>query len=312
MEFYLSNIPFNPSRSYRFRQKDFDKILGANLVRLSALSAENSFDTLVENYFEFERDCVDVAHRVLVSFCREDIVIHGYQLLLNRRLMNIMTAAKAYQDHLNKCLKEILGEKGKYSKLYNEIWSELNRLSPQFRAMNCLRNYIQHYEFPVHGYSHSIAWNMKGGKKDAMKVNINLRVNVDSLLKDDKFRKDADGDVVSCLRSQSLSSIISTYVENIWSLHSEFRKKTNGFVLSSDAIVNEVFKFFGESFNIENADALAIYKIDDGGRISRQENMFRRVEEIRKHLYNKNSYLGSISRAYVVTKIFDEQESALT
>nr|WP_295834906.1 hypothetical protein [uncultured Azospirillum sp.] len=312
MEFYLSDIPFDPSRSSPICDEDISRIREANKIRISALSVENSFDALVESYFEFERDSVDVAHRLLVSFYGGDVVIHGYQLLLNRRLMNIMTAAKSYQEHLNENLKKILNENGKYGVFYNRIWKDIDRSSPQFRAMNCLRNYIQHHELPIHGYSHSAAWDLKNGRKDTMKVNLRLKVNVESLLEDAKFRRDADPEVIDSLRLQSLPMLISIYIERLWDMHSIYRNKIDGIIAHSDGVINHFLESFRQSFAAGRVEGLAVYAINSDGGIFRIENLFRRVELIRNHLYGKNSSLGSVSRAYVVTKMFDEQESALT
>lgn len=306
MNLFLSGLVFDLSRSHPISSSDFDKIREANNIRLSALAVEGAFDILVESYFEFEKDCVDIALRMMISFHSGDINDHNYRLLLNRRFMNIMTAARSFQDQLEIKMKEIFHENGKRSPSFSKIKAPIYDSSPQFRALSLLRNHVQHHGLPIQRYSHSSQWDFADGKKSTMKVHLKPMIDIDDLLRDKEFSKRADNGVLSCLSSDPLPLLLAKYVENLWEMQNSYREMVGEKLEQCDEIINGYLELYSDLFKINPCDYISIHEFDGNQESSRLENLFRRLELIRKYLIEKNLSLRSVSRSYVVTKVFND------
>ena len=129
----------------------------------SIAEAENLFSLLPRAYVEFETELFtnSLNYRVLAKGYEEiNTIFDNVSQILNLKTLNILNAAKAYQDQILKTgsllsnkLPELQGElKRKFSECFDQSF--------EYRLMEGLRNYAQHKSLPLHGnsFSNSNLW----------------------------------------------------------------------------------------------------------------------------------------------------------
>lgn len=79
-------------------KEEFEELCHAKQSVVVAASMEEKFDVLLENYREFEHDLLDLALGQMVSF---DLSWESFRFdvqRVNRRVANLLSAARSYLD----------------------------------------------------------------------------------------------------------------------------------------------------------------------------------------------------------------------
>lgn len=119
------------------------------------VAAEERFDATARNFLDLESDMLaSTLETTFVGFGAgmEQMAIRR---LLNRRMSNLLSAARAYIDHMRRAAKELFGGDSRSEDIINHFSHHYdNHLG--YRALEALRNYSQHYGFPIHSVRYSV------------------------------------------------------------------------------------------------------------------------------------------------------------
>ena len=125
---------------------------------LYAQYAEEFYDHIIENYLEFEEDAMRQLLRLSVVGGIKEVIFDRLRMLFDRRLMNILTAARKYLDAIKSLGHKISDE--------IEICDQIESCKTTqydtcigYRTMEWFRNIAQHTtEQPLHGTGFRSKW----------------------------------------------------------------------------------------------------------------------------------------------------------
>ena len=90
-------------------KEEFERVVAAREACLVALSLEEKLSLVLNNFYEFEVELLKLAERHLVWNAIEYEDVMGDRLLLDRRIVNLLTASRLYLDHTAHALSGLFG-----------------------------------------------------------------------------------------------------------------------------------------------------------------------------------------------------------
>ena len=129
------------------------KIARQNLFEM--LFLEEQLDLVTENYYEYETELLAMASRMMIFSNDDQLSMSSERNLIGRRIVNLLTAGRMY---IYQSVQHIERMYGVHSSILGIIDKEFNlqydkRLG--YRAMEALRNYVQHRGVPIQGIKFS-------------------------------------------------------------------------------------------------------------------------------------------------------------
>jgi hypothetical protein len=217
----------------------------------TVLNIEVTFDLLLENYAEFERDCLGLSHRFLL-FRRHGEPL-GPKREINRRMANLLSSARLYVEQVPQDLDAIYcpgtRPNTRPSKRSTRADSEpakafihacnRQRTSFAYCVMHALRDYAQHWGMPVHEafYRRTSEGTDPGSPR---RVGLDLFVDVHRLALDPLF----DPGVLKKLTDRAnrdglveLTPFVPEYMEKLCTVHESLRDRLSADVASWDQTI---------------------------------------------------------------------------
>ena len=152
-QYKLVRLTGGPSPPVRIDHAEYSAIAKAKQGVVAALALEEKFSLLLENYAEYESELLDVAVRSSIfshqAWGEFQADIHA----VNRRLVNLLTATKLYADHVDHELIQLYGRSAAVPIKYRDERDKSRASVLSWRALELLRNVVQHRDFPVHELS---------------------------------------------------------------------------------------------------------------------------------------------------------------
>jgi len=271
-------------------QEYFEKLKSNKEFLIKALSIEEKFDLVLENYSEFELELLRISVRNMV-FNRYDyssVVTDIYSI--NRRIINLLTMCRLYKDQVCHNIHTIYGTKStqavetqKYSSSeYDSVFG--------YRVMEAMRNYVQHRDLPIKEISNQHKWiETSDGKR--RKHTVKLLVDVATIAQDGKFKSS----VLAELKSQGglveFTPLIRQYIESIGRIHLKIRELIRSELLESDNNFLQAISLYQEltndrSHKFVHAVALSM----DSSNCVELVEIFNDLIDHRKMLEHQNQY----------------------
>ena len=290
-------------------EDEFQRCKSAHTRLLTVLNIEVTFDLLLENYAEFERDCLGLSHRFLL-FRRHGEPL-GPKREINRRMANLLSSARLYVEQVPKDLDAIYSP-DKCSKPANlkpakDFIHSCNRQRASFAycAMDALRNYAQHYGIPVHESTyHVIRDNMDPGSP--YHVGLDLFVDVDRLALDPLFNQGVlkqlkrEANRYGCVE---LTPWVSEYMEKLCTVHESLRARIAADVASWDQTIIGMLDRARDAFG-EMLSGLAVVAEEPSDEGEYLEDQFAAIAAVpiewRQQLEAKNQGFDNLSAGYVM------------
>jgi hypothetical protein len=135
----------------------FENYRSARVVLTQALAIEEKYEIVVCNYLELEQEALNISATDMVR--RDFDYSHAFEdrLSLNRRVVNLLTAARLYLDRLGRHVEGCTGAASSLAAIDAARAAEYDRRF-EYRFLEALRNYTQHNGTPVHWTSHGSRW----------------------------------------------------------------------------------------------------------------------------------------------------------
>lgn len=132
---------------------EFTALLTARRNLGVAVGIEEKFNLLLENYAEFERALLDLTLRRMIFADFDWSTFQDDFLTVNRHMANLLSSARSYTDQVDHELIELFGsDSDRVTAVRRSRASEYDS-RVGYRAMEAIRNYLQHRSFPVHQMS---------------------------------------------------------------------------------------------------------------------------------------------------------------
>jgi hypothetical protein len=297
-------------------EEEFTQWKSAQSKLFAMLNIEVTFDLLLENYAEFERDCLGLSHRFLL-FQR-----HGEPLApkreVNRRMANLLSSARLYVEQVPQDLDEMyrLGPRPNTqpsmrsaratsppAKAFIHACNQ-QRASFAYRTMHALRNYAQHWGIPIHEADFHLT--REGTAPGApMRVGLRLFVNVHRLALDPLFDPGVLREL-TCRATRKewveVTPFVPEYMEKLCAMHESLRGRLAGDVAAWDDTILGVLDRARAAFG-DDLSGLAVVAEEEADDVDYLDVTFGEIAaepiEWRRQLETKNRNFANLSARYV-------------
>lgn len=130
--------------SLELTEEQFLQLKQARTTLSNALMIEESYDLLVSNHEEFEKQITEISVRLMMreEYDYEDLF--SIKSVIARRLANVLTAAQIYVDQAPRYYKRLM-DSDIEGALATESLRQAHSNSFAYRFMAAYRNHVQHY-----------------------------------------------------------------------------------------------------------------------------------------------------------------------
>lgn len=302
-DFGLARIVYGSNAFVAISELEYENIKTAKAVLSECLFIEEKFDFIVGNFFELEA--------TLLQSSADDMILSGHdhrwfevqRSLLNRRLMNLLTAVHAYVDHTHKHVRNIFGKDSDITRRIDAAFCREYDENLSYRAMDCLRDFVQHRGLAIHG----VLWNSRRKDKGNQILFSTTPVLVpDELRSDYKFKKSVLEELQALGERVDLKLLVRQYIECLWRIHSLIRHETAEEARRCEKVLSSAMDRFKQQNPNERSfvGLAALIQHGDGQRTGEIE-LFEDFFALRKHLCSKNADFENLASRYVTGEIID-------
>ncbi len=277
----------------------------ANLFEL--LFFEENLDLVTENFQEYEAELLLIASRQMVFYDSDYFSMSNERNTVCRRIVNLLSACRMYLYQSVHHFNNIYGENSDKTKLLREEITSQYDHNFGYRAIEALRNYIQHRGFPIHSMKFSGEWlDIENNETSRLLHTVIPIINVSELAEDGRFKKSILDEMLSidCKDGIDIRPLVRDYIEGIGKIHEKVRDAIRPDVEQWDGVVNDVIKKYQNEFGSDASLAgLAIVDEDDDGHWVEKRTIFKEFIEKRKALESKNRVFVNLHKRYASNEI---------
>lgn len=219
-------------------QAEAETLCAAMAALRDAVAIEQKLDLLLSNLIEFERE---LAERALAMMYRGFQSVHGLlddQLAFGQRLLNLLSAARTYADHVKHHVKRLHPGDATAVAAVEDALNKQYDTSFAYRLMEALRNYSQHRGMPLHGFSYDRRWiDEDGGRR--MENNVRLTLDAAMLAADGRFKPATLKELEAEPKGMDLKRLVREYVGGLATVHGVVRDTIDEVVTAAETLVVE-------------------------------------------------------------------------
>ena len=280
-------------------KKKFLNLRNAHSALSHGLSIEEKYEILFSNYLEFEQELLRHSAEFLLRVPFEHEDFFEIQLQINRKLMNLLTAARLYTDRIPHYVESITGQDSKIVKeklIDNEYDNSL-----EYRFMEALRNYVQHKGLPVH----RTAFNSSAVDTDRerkLEFSVEIASEKIHLSEDKKFKQS----VLKQLPDKiDLKMHTRGYIESLSKIHAKIRKMVGSKLDDARRKVEDAISSYKLIYKEEFLGLYALHY--QNKKIIEKVPLVIRGDDTRLRLTKRNSELVKLKTRYVSNKVREKK-----
>ena len=261
------------------------------------LGIEEKFDLLLENYAEYERCLYELAFHRLLYRDLDWVSAQGDRQLVNRRLSNLLSAARLYLDQIGHDLAILYDADVEVVTAVKDESKKQYDTKLGYRVMEALRNYAQHRSLPVHGLSYPARVEEPLTAQAKTRYGVVPFLNTVELEQDESIKQR----IIDELRKKSpqipLTPLVREYVEGLGAVHEMFRTQTKTDVESADDAIAMVEQRARNAFSENALFGLAVVaeNEENEGVWTEVDHIFDDLVKRRRILSTKNGLLNKLS-----------------
>ncbi|WP_284618051.1 hypothetical protein [Aquabacterium humicola] len=277
----------------RIDEDRYRRIEAARDALTAAVASEQKFDLVIENYLELEETLLSLATRHMVLGGQTAQTIWVEKDLLNRRMLNLLAAARAYTDQVRQHVDVVPGLSERTKTALSQQYD--GRLG--FRTMEALRNYVQHRDVPVHSYAVLSKWIENRTK---LGYSMAPALMPKELKGDRQFKQSVLSELEALGEQVPLMPLIREYVEGLSAAHETVRDGLKAPCEEWEAVFSAAKADYSRENEGESSIiGLAAVERSEEGKLLRPVYVLDRLAEYRGHLLKKNASLVNLARRFV-------------
>ena len=294
MKFILRLNVLEKYSEIQIDEQKFQLLKSSRVILSEALFLEEKYEILVSNYMELEKEIVTLMASEMVRATGGYDDFFDLILILNVRLVNLLTSVRLYTDtlasHLAACLPEISNIKDKVKNLFKTEYDN----NFEYRFMEALRNHVQHRGAPVHKVSIGSQWTDIDKINGLSEYSIYISAQKEKLLSDNSFKKS----VLNQMPDEvNLCAATRKYIESISFIHHQAREMIDCNVVKARRIFEDTINLY-KTENEGKFIGLHAFACDDDRKID-EVPLFLDWDDVRKRLVIQNRQLINLSKRYV-------------
>lgn len=275
----------------------------SKVVLGSCLSIEEKYEILISNYLELENQILQIATSNMVRGRIDYSVFFDLRLVLNMRVVNLLTSARLYVDQLytdvRKCLPNHRDPKVDVKALLSEQYDN----NPQYRFMEALRNYTQHQGLAVHWTSLPSRWT-ELGENGQLEYTLEFGTQREILSEDGNFKKQVLTEIPEQI---NLKLAVRSYIESMSNVHNSVRELISDSVLHARSVIDAAYDRYKCVYD-GSLIGLSIYK-NDGLKNVEGVALVREWDDIRVQLQARNARLVNLNKRYATGKLTERKNN---
>jgi hypothetical protein len=300
MTYELRRAVLGSKVSIPLSKDEYDALVRARTNLRSLLFIEEQFDLVLNNHVELETDLLSMAVRWMVVINPD----YGYMqrernLIVNRRLLNLLSACRGYLDHAPHHINTLRVTDGELSLITS---SDFRRYTSDeydaflgYRAMEALRNYTQHAGFPF-AVTYDSAWE---GEGDTRRMRFTAKPYIDVTMLGKSFKAETLKELEGLGKKVPIMPMVRQYVASLGALHEKLRKALLSNVGAWESAVLEAIGRFKKVDPDGKTIGLVAAKVVENGVWEEQHPLLSEPMEYRRALEKRNRGLETLARRYV-------------
>lgn len=289
------------SQSISSSLEEFNKAKESRKFLVHGLRIENKFELLLENYIEFESELLDISTRNMVRQVPNYEWLKDQTNLINRRIVNLLSTCRLYQDHIAHELSLLFGEKSDEYKTIEDKKSEMYDGYLSYRILETHRNYTQHRNFPIHLFT--LHTKLLEDKEKQFRYGLTPKIKIEELKKDNKFKKEVLEEI-NQKKVLDFKLLIREYISCFGKIHDKLRDVLNDRIKESENYINKILERYKNEFGPEVETAKLSVIVKENRKVIDSVSIeLNQVIKRRKGLVTKNGTLTNLHRRYSTSEI---------
>jgi hypothetical protein len=272
------------------------------------LAIEEAYDLVIANFVDLEKEHLDIAIEHEVRPFTDYGGMGHSRGRLDRRLLNFLSAARFYHDHLNRRLAQLkktekcdvaVVEKAR-AKCREECW--------EYRFMEALRNHVQHCSTPIHTISLE-SWRVGDIRAESQPMAFAVGFVADPEQIRDASKRAGEQELDAMDGQVDLKAAARVYLSCIGKIHAQVRAVTGPLLKTARDHVAGVIQRFKEDAQ-PDVVGLAVVAISPDGKHNREFGVSLNWDDVRIALETRNGDMRWISTAFVTGEPMPKREPA--
>lgn len=309
MKYGLAKMVLGSKAFTPITENDYLRIKHARSGLFECLYMEEKFDLLVENYLEFETTLLESTVHDMILQDQDYQWFNLERGLFNRRLANLLSAGRTYIDHMKQHIDRIFPSGSIDTFDINAELSKQYDARFGYRCMEALRNYVQHFGFPVHkiSFQHS---RVERQKKNLFLFAITPYLRPNDLRVDDGFKKQILKEMEAMGNEIDLKFLVRDYMEGLSIVHSEVRKHIHQKCTEWESIFSEAIERY-KSNNPEEDKVTGLSAVicTEDGLYKDDIALFLDFIDLRKYFEKKNNTLTNLTLRFATNEIIEKNKT---
>lgn len=273
----------------------FELLKASRPVLTHALAIEEKYEIIISNYLELEREATNASVSEMVRKQMEYRDFFDVRMVLNIRLVNLLTAVRLYTDQLAGHISACFPLDGKIRFEIKDLFSAEYDESFEYRFMEALRNYVQHSGIPVHTVSSGSRWTDR--EDGLLEYSLYFGSQKKVLGQDGSFKKLVLNEMPD---EVNLRAAVRVYVEAISRVHKKAREKIEEIAESSRWQLDEAIRDY---MVVYEKEPVGLYAYEFRGEEKLNEiSILTRWDDVRLELIRRNQELISLRKRFVTSQ----------
>jgi len=274
-------------------QEAFISLRGSRNALSDGLAIEEKYEFVISNYLELERELFDHSADSMVRQATKYHDFFQIRVGFNRRLVNLLTAARLYVDQVGSHVRRIMNDSAESQESVKSLLRSEYDKELDYRFMEALRNYVQHRGTPVHWFSVSqsvqeeddIRWVRYSTELASLRA---------ELSEDKEFKKQVLDELPERI---DLRMAVRVYVECLSRVHCATRRMVSPRLDQCRALIEGARGSYKE-VHPDHFVGLHALKVD-GGTVAEAVPLLLDWDDCRVGLTERNAELVNLRRRFV-------------
>ena len=280
MRYVVSRRTIDSPGSLDITEKQFRDTKNSQLGLIESVSIEDKFNILCKNYFEFEKELLEI--RLSNALFKERAYSASQDEIFDveRRVINLFTASRLFIDQVSRMQKSRYG--GSAHESFKRKTSEVYDSTFGYRVVEALRNWVQHRGLIISTLT------LRASKDNKMiKSTITPSLNVSRIKEVGGLKASVLKELESRGENFDLKPIIREAMEGFARVHEYVRSSWSSDVTLWENTISEIRKRYTDAF-FEGDFPLAVTELDDAGEPTDSFLVFDELIQRRRSLVTRN------------------------
>jgi hypothetical protein len=296
---FVLGVPVLGNRTWLpITEAEFSAAAAAKEELVAALATEEAYDAVIANLLEFEEEMLRIALRDWVHNESGWNRLMDELYTLNRRLLNLLSAARQMLDHLP---QRVGGSKSSAWQVIKPVTSEQYDNLLGYRVMEGVRNYHQHQSFALRRISHP--WKrIEQGDGWRGRYAVSASLSLEDLQENKALKPALLEELLPRGPWIDAKPLVREYVEGLGKVQEAVRAELNEGVAAALQIFEDLVTTWEEAGE-KDRFALSVIERDADGTMIRSSPVHFELALRYRRLTKKNRSFGKLSAHYVTAEV---------